>query len=169
MKILLGLGNPGDEYAATRHNAGFLVAEEFLRRHGAGRVARRGRSLVAVAGLGGMDVMVARPLTFMNRSGEAAAALLREADCGPADLLVACDDLYLDLGTIRLRPGGGHGGHNGLRSILEALGSVEIPRLRLGVGPPGEGVPHAAFVLEPFRRSEREAVGAMVTRAADAA
>lgn len=169
MKVLLGLGNPGDEHRATRHNAGFLVAEEFLRRHGAGRPTRRCRSLVAVAGFGGMEVLVARPLTFMNRSGEAAAALLGEAACGPADLLVACDDLYLELGTIRLRPGGGHGGHNGLRSILEVLGSREIPRLRLGVGPPAEGMPHAAFVLEPFRRSERGAVEAMVTRAADAA
>ena len=169
MKVLMGLGNPGDEYAATRHNVGFRVAEEVLRRHGARRAGRRCRSLVAETSLDAVPVLVARPLTFMNRSGAAAVELLRAAEAEPADLLVVCDDLNLDLGVLRLRARGSHGGHNGLLAIVEALGTREFPRLRVGVGPPDPGVPHAEFVLAPFRRRDREAVEAMVGQAADGA
>lgn len=169
MKVLLGLGNPGDEYAATRHNVGFRVAEEILRRHGARREARRCRSLVAATRVDGVEVLVARPLTYMNRSGAAAAALLGEAEAEPGDLLVVCDDLNLDLGRLRLRARGSHGGHNGLSSIIEALGTQEFPRLRVGIGPVAPGVPQADFVLAPFRRDEREAIAAAVARAADGA
>jgi PTH1 family peptidyl-tRNA hydrolase len=169
LKVLLGLGNPGDAYAGSRHNVGYRVAEEVLRRHGAGRVARRRGSLVAPARIDGVEVLVARPVTYMNRSGAAAAELLRDTGAEPADLLVVCDDLYLDLGVLRLRARGSHGGHNGLLSIIEALGTREFPRLRLGVGPPDPGMPHAEFVLAPFPRRHREAVEAMVALAADGA
>jgi PTH1 family peptidyl-tRNA hydrolase len=169
VKVLLGLGNPGDEYAGTRHNVGYRVAEEVLRRHGTGRVTRRGWSLVAPARIDDVEVLVARPLTYMNRAGAAAAEVLRDTGAGPADLLAVCDDLYLDLGVLRLRPRGSHGGHNGLLSVIETLGTREFPRLRVGVGPPDPGVPHAEFVLAPFPRRQREAVEAMVALAADGA
>lgn len=167
MKVLLGLGNPGDEYAGTRHNVGFRVAQETLRRHGTGRPSRRCRSLVGWARIGDSEILVARPLTYMNRSGLAAAELLREVEGVAGDLLVVCDDLNLDFGVLRLRARGSHGGHNGLLSILEVLGTGEFPRLRVGVGPPDPDVPHAEFVLAPFPRHDREAVEALVTRVAD--
>jgi len=167
LKLLVGLGNPGEEYRATRHNVGYRVAEAFRRRHGGGREERRARSLVSRCDLGEGEILVARPLTYMNRSGEAVAALLDLAQAGPADLMVVCDDLNLELGTLRLRARGTHGGHNGLRSIIETLGSQAFPRLRVGVGPAEAEVPHAEFVLAPFRRSERARVEEVVEAAAD--
>ncbi len=169
MEILLGLGNPGPEYRATRHNIGFLVVEELRGRHGGAPVERRGRSLLCRLRVGKRGILLARPQTYMNRSGEAAEALLRLAQAAPSDLLVICDDLYLDLGVIRLRTRGSHGGHNGLRSIIEKLGTDQFPRLRIGVGIPGPGVDRAAFVLEPFPRADRERLKEIVRQAADCA
>jgi PTH1 family peptidyl-tRNA hydrolase len=169
VKVLVGLGNPGEEYGATRHNIGFRVAEEILIRWGRPYEERKARSLVGRVRIGTDAVIVARPQTFMNRSGAAVAALLKLAEAGPEDLLVVCDDLYLDLGAIRLRARGSHGGHNGLLSIIETVGSQDFPRLRIGVGPAEPGVPHADFVLAPFRRREQALVQDAVQRAADCA
>jgi len=169
VEIFLGLGNPGPDYRTTRHNAGFLVVEELRRRHGGPPVERAGRSLLSRLRLGQLHVLLARPQTYMNRSGEAAEALLRLAHAAPGDLLVICDDLYLELGTIRLRPRGSHGGHNGLRSIIERLGTDQFPRLRIGVGLPEPGADRAAFVLEPFPRADRERLKEIVRQAADCA
>lgn len=169
MKVLVGLGNPGEEYAATRHNVGYLVAEEIAERQGRPYVARRGRSLAFRATLGRVETMVARPLTYMNRSGAAVSALLEMAGAGPEDLLVVCDDLYLDFGTLRLRANGSHGGHNGLLSIVETLGTREFARLRVGVGPVADGEPHAEFVLRPFPRRQQKDLPRVVARAADCA
>jgi len=169
VEILLGLGNPGPDFRATRHNLGFLVIEEIRRRHDGAPVERRGRSLLCRVQLGDHEILLARPQTYMNRSGEAAEALLKLARATPRELLVICDDLYLDLGTIRIRPRGSHGGHNGLRSIIERLGTNEFPRLRIGVGPPEPGTDRAAFVLEPFARGDRERLKEIVRQAADCA
>ena len=169
MKVVVGLGNPGEEYETTRHNIGYRVAEEILARHGHPYEEHRARSLVCRAKFDGTAVLVARPLTFMNRSGAAVAALLVHAEAGPEDLLVICDDLYLDFGTIRLRPRGSHGGHNGLLSIIETLGTREFARLRVGVGPAEPGSPHADFVLAPFRRREQGRLPELVRLAADCA
>ena len=169
MRVLVGLGNPGEEYRLTRHNIGFRVAEEILQRWGRPYEKRKARSIVGRVRIADRAVIVARPQTFMNRSGVSVAALLKMAEAGPEDLLVVCDDLYLDLGTIRLRPRGSHGGHNGLLSIIETVGSREFPRLRVGVGPVDAGVPHADFVLAPFRRPEQGQVTDVVRRAADCA
>ena len=167
--MLVGLGNPGEEYRRTRHNVGFLVAEEVARRHGAGEPERRARSLVQWARLSGIEVLVARPLTYMNRSGEVVASLLRLGEAEPDDLLVVCDDLHLELGTLRFRPRGSDGGHNGLGSILAALGTQNVPRLRIGIGPPDPDVPHADFVLAPFRSHERRVLAETLDEAADGA
>lgn len=169
MKVLVGLGNPGEDYATTRHNIGYLVAEEIAARRGSPYEARRARSLVCRVTLGGCEAILARPLTYMNRSGAAVAALLDMAAAGPEDLLVMCDDLYLDFGTIRIRPHGTHGGHNGLLSIIETLGTQAFARLRIGVGPASAGEPHAEFVLRPFPRRQQKELPGVVARAADCA
>ncbi len=169
MKVLVGLGNPGPGYRATRHNVGYLVAEEIRTRSGSPREERVARCLTSRIAMAGIEVLLARPLTYMNRIGEAVAALLVLAAAEPGDLLVICDDLYLDLGSLRLRPRGSHGGHNGLRSIIEVLGTQEFPRLRLGVGPAEPGADYADFVLAPFPRADREKVEQMVRGAADCA
>ncbi len=169
MKVLVGLGNPEQEYAATRHNIGYLVAEEVSRRRGRPYSERRARSLVCRLKVVGSEALVARPLSSMNRSGSAVAALLELAQAGPEDLLVVCDDLNLEFGTIRLRPRGGHGGHNGLLSIIETLGTQAFPRLRIGVGPVAPGVAHADFVLGVFPRYQRKLIPEVVQRSADCA
>ena len=169
MKVLVGLGNPGEEYAATRHNIGYLVAEEVADRRGRPYEARRARCLVSRAMIGGAEALLARPLTYMNRSGAAVSALLEMAGAGPEDLLVVCDDLYLDFGALRLRPSGSHGGHNGLLSIVETLGTRAFARLRVGVGPVEGGEPHAEFVLRPFPRRQQKEIPRVVARAADCA
>ncbi|HEU4400550.1 MAG TPA: aminoacyl-tRNA hydrolase [Candidatus Polarisedimenticolia bacterium] len=165
MKLLVGLGNPGEEYEATRHNVGFLVAEEFRRRHGGGREGRRAQAFVSRVRMGAESIFVARPLTFMNRSGAAVAALLAQVDAEPRDLLVVCDDLYLDFGVLRLKARGSHGGHKGLRSIMEMLGTQAFPRLRIGVGPAPAGTTHADYVLSQFRRAEARELPSVVEAA----
>jgi PTH1 family peptidyl-tRNA hydrolase len=167
--LLVGLGNPGDEYGSTRHNIGARIAAEIVRRQGCPYEERKARSILGRVIIGDRPVIVARPLTFMNRSGAAVAELLKLADAGPGNLLVMCDDLYLDFGTIRLRARGSHGGHNGLLSIIRTLGTQAFPRLRVGVGPADPGVSHADFVLAPFRRPEWALVPEVVRHGADCA
>jgi len=169
VKVLVGLGNPGEEYAATRHNIGYLVAEEIIGRRGRPYAERKARSLVCRMRIDGSEALVARPLSSMNRSGLAVAALLDLARAGPEDLLVVCDDLYLEFGTIRLRSRGSHGGHNGLLSIMEALRTQAFPRLRIGVGPIEPGVAHADFVLGVFPRHQLKRIPEVVRRASDCA
>jgi PTH1 family peptidyl-tRNA hydrolase len=167
LKVVVALGNPGEEYENTRHNVGYRVVEEILARRGRPYEERKARSLVSRTKFDGSVVLVARPLTYRNRSGAAVAALLALAEAAPEDLLVICDDLYLDFGTIRLRPRGSHGGHNGLLSIIETLGTQGFARLRVGVGPAASA--HDAFVLAPFRRREQARVPDLVRLAADCA
>lgn len=169
MKVVVGLGNPGEEYENTRHNIGYRVVAEILARRGRPYEERKARSLVVRVKIDGEAILVARPLTYMNRSGAAVAALLVLAEAGPEDLLVVCDDLNLDFGTIRLRPRGSHGGHNGLLSIIETLGTQGFARLRVGVGPADPLRPHADFVLAPFRRREQAGLSDLVRLAADCA
>lgn len=168
MKVVVGLGNPGREYAATRHNIGFRVVEAFaaahdirLRRHGSD--ARAGRGV-----LGGDDLWVAEPLTFMNRSGVAVRWLLQESGGDPRSLLVVHDDLDLAFGRLRFKRRGGAGGHNGVRSIIETLGTDEFLRLKVGIGRPAPGRDPVDYVLEPFAPDEGPGVTAMVETACEA-
>jgi PTH1 family peptidyl-tRNA hydrolase len=169
VRLVVGLGNPGPDYAGTRHNAGFEVVDCLAARLGAAFDGRIASSEVAAATLDGVPLAVARPQTYMNRSGRAVAGLLAHYGLEPADLLVVTDDLSLPVGQIRLRPKGGDGGHNGLADIAVALGSTVYPRLRVGVGnsfAPGEQV---AYVLAPVPADERPVMDDAVDRAADAA
>lgn len=166
IELVLGLGNPGPEYAATRHNAGFMVADELRRRRGAGDwVVVEGCEAVVLTP--GRLVVAARPLGYMNRSGTVAAGLLQALEIAPTGMLVVVDDVDLPLGRLRLRPDGGPGSHNGLRDLCRAVGD-SFPRLRVGVGGGRAAVDLADFVLSPFAEDEREAAAEALRRAADA-
>jgi len=166
--VVFGLGNPGREYADTRHNLGFRVVDELLRR--AGARARRGAGDydLASARLGGTPVLLVKPSTYVNRSGRAIQQLGGRYSFGPAELLVVVDDVALPFGKLRLRPGGSAGGHNGLRSLVETLGTGDFPRLRLGVGGAPPGADLADYVLAPFSDEEQQALPGLIAQAADA-
>lgn len=168
MFLLVGLGNPGIRYALTRHNVGFWVVDEVAARGKAGFQEVTGQSCLARTMLAGKKVILAKPLTYMNRSGLAVHALLRYFSLGLENLLIIYDDLDLPLGRLRLRPKGGSGGHNGLSSIIAFLGTEEFPRLRLGIGHPEEAESGAAYVLSPFTPVEEEQMLETVRLAADA-
>ncbi len=167
LRLILGLGNPGERYRDTRHNVGFRVVEELARRRG---VRLRSTECASLVGEDA-ELVLALPQTYMNRSGYAARCLVERRSLAPQDLLIVFDDVNLPFGKLRLRPAGSPGGHRGMESVLENLSSAEVPRLRLGVGPADQSVTGeelADYVLEPFTREEREAVGEMIARAADA-
>jgi PTH1 family peptidyl-tRNA hydrolase len=167
--LILGLGNPGAAYAATRHNVGFRVVEELARRWGA-RVERLDcGALVGAHARDGEETLLAKPQTFMNRSGYAARCLLERHALEPAAVLVVYDEVNLPLGRLRLRKAGSPAGHRGMESVIENLRTAEVPRLRLGIAgaePPPADL--AAFVLAPFAPEESEAAEEMIRRAADA-
>lgn len=164
MRAVVGLGNPGLRYAPTRHNAGFWVLERLIPR-GKWRKGRYDWGEVYRAEEG----LLLRPLTFMNLAGRAVAELLRLYPLRPEDLLVVYDDVDLPVGEVRLRPRGGPGTHNGMRSVLAALGTEEVPRLRLGVGSPPPGMELAAYVLSPPPQEEVPVLAQAADRAADLA
>ena len=133
MKLVVGLGNPGDEYADTRHNIGFRVIDHFAKRHRVKMGKHERDAMVGQGRVAGQAVTVARPLTFMNRSGPAVASLVRAYTDSIDELLVVYDDVDLPLGKLRIRPSGSAGSHNGMKSILESLQSDRFPRLRIGI------------------------------------
>lgn len=162
---IIGLGNPGAEYEDTRHNIGFDVVEALARAHGVRLRRPRAAALAGTGSIDGVPVMLAMPLTMMNASGAAVLRLCHLYTLEPEDLIVIVDDINLELGKLRLRRGGSEGGHRGLRSITEALGTQEYPRLRIGVGAPPGGMDARTWVLSPFAREEREAAEEAVARA----
>lgn len=168
MKLIAALGNPGRTYDGTRHNLGFVVADTLAARHRLEwEAAPRGLEAL-IARWRGADVVVAKPMTFMNLSGVAVRGLLQFYKIDAADMLVVVDDVNLELGRLRTRAAGSAGGHNGLKSIIEALGSDEFARLRVGVGR-GDARDLADHVLAKFDPAERPVVEESVARAADAA
>lgn len=167
--LIVGLGNPGEEYAHTRHNAGFRCLEVLATRHGLSFREKRGYARIARGEIAGRSVVLARPYTFMNRSGRSVAALCRHLALPPERLLVVYDDLDLPPGTIRLRPRGGAAGHKGMLSVIAALGTEDFPRLRLGIGrPPDPDMDPVDYVLQPLTPQEEEAWKPALERAADA-
>ncbi len=168
MMLVVGLGNPGRRYRGTRHNVGHEVVQRLAARFGA-RLEDDGWARTGRARVGGSTVMLAIPETYMNVSGQAVRDLLRRRRRRPQELLIVHDDLDLPVGHLRLRPGNGAGGHNGIRSIIAELGTGMFPRLRIGIGRPPAGVDPAEFVLERFTAAERAAIDDAVARAAEAA
>ena len=169
MKLIAALGNPGRTYDGTRHNLGFVVADTLAARHRLEwEAAPRGLEAL-IARWRGADVVVAKPLTFMNLSGVAVRGLLQFYKIDAADMLVVVDDVNLELGRLRTRAAGSAGGHNGLKSIIEALGSDEFARLRVGVGRGDAQRDLADHVLAKFDPAERPVAEESVARAADAA
>ena len=166
--LVVGLGNPGPKYAATRHNAGFAVVDLLAERIGGRFKAHRSRSEIVEGRLAGLPVVLAKPLSFMNESGGPVVGAARFFKVPVDRVTVVHDELDLPFGELRLKRGGGDGGHNGLKSITSALGSKEYARVRFGIGrPPGRQDP-ADYVLREFGSAERKELGYFLDRAADA-
>jgi PTH1 family peptidyl-tRNA hydrolase len=168
MVLVVGLGNPGTRYRDTPHNAGFWVCDRLTGRHSLPPGARRFHGLFTRGRICGRDVGVLKPLTYMNLSGQAVSDALRYLPVAAEDLIVVVDDMDLPAGRLRIRPAGGHGGHNGLRSIIEGLGRETFPRLRIGVGrPPGARTP-TDHLLSRVAEQERARFAKLSEQATDA-
>jgi PTH1 family peptidyl-tRNA hydrolase len=169
LMMVVGLGNPGSEYARHRHNIGFEVVNALARAHGLVFARRKGtKAHVAEGRVGSRPALLAKPQTFMNLSGQAVRRLSRAHDIPPKRILVVYDDLDLPLGRLRLRPEGSSGGHKGMRSIIEALGTQAFPRLRVGIDRPAGRADPVDYVLHPFAGEEQLLVAETVARAAAA-
>ena len=167
--LIVGLGNPGLAYRHNRHNVGFMVADALADKLEIPLKRVKFKAQIGNGKLGDIPVIIAKPLTFMNNSGEAVAPLVRYFKVPLERLLVIHDDMDLPLGTLRMRPSGGSAGHNGMLSIFDKLGTNAIPRLRVGIGrPPGRMDP-ADYVLQDFSRSEEELLNMVITQACEAA
>ena len=167
MKIVVGLGNPGDRYAKTRHNIGWMVVDRLAEQAGwAGRGRTRDASAIATGRFRGLDLVLAKPLTFMNDSGLAVRKLLARVHAPLSDVLVVADDFALPFGKLRFREGGGAGGHNGLRSIIDELETEKFSRLRVGIGEPGRAA--VDHVLSTFAPDERQRLDELLDATAEA-
>lgn len=162
MKVICGLGNPGSKYEKTRHNVGFQVVDAFAKMHDFPDFESKGKALVSEKGQGFKKVILLKPQTFMNLSGEAVQELLQFYKIEPKDLIVVYDDVDLPLGTLRYREKGSAGTHNGMKSLIQCLATLDFPRLRVGIESRGvtapEQIPLDAFVLAPFLKEEEEAL-----------
>ena len=167
MRIIVGLGNPGREYAATRHNVGFMTVTELARRLGFAGIKRRFRAELLEGPTDFGKVVLAAPQTFMNLSGHSVREIVQWHHAPISDLLVLCDDLDLPFGALRLRGSGSAGGHNGLASIIEQLGTKDVPRLRIGIGRGRSSA--SAHVLSRFSPAEEAELRSVIDAAADAA
>ncbi len=167
LKLIVGLGNPGDEYARTRHNAGFWFVDELAQRHGGSlRADRRHHGDLARVRIGDAEVILLKPMQYMNRSAGPVGSVADFYKIEPGAILVAHDELDLPVGTVRLKEGGGHGGHNGLRDLIPRIGEG-FWRLRIGIGHPGDKAAVVDYVLTRAPAAEDSAIRATVATAAD--
>lgn len=164
MNIVLGIGNPGSEYRGTRHNIGFAVVDALAKKHRASFRKWTPLALRAVAETPEGSACLIKPQTYVNRSGKVIPAIISEYGPLSENFLAVCDDINLSLGVLRIRTDGSSGGHNGLKSLIESLGTEKFPRMRIGVGAP-EGVDTADYVLDHFQRSDQPLVDEAVERA----
>lgn len=163
--LLVGLGNPGPRYAATRHNIGFRWVDGLVARLGSGGWKEKYKGLLTDVRLAGRRVDVLKPLTYMNRSGNSVQAAMAGMRLTPDRIWIAHDDLDLPFGTIRLKVDGGHGGNNGIRSVIDAIGRTPYRRIRFGIGHPGKGADVVSYVLAPFDADEEERLPDLIERA----
>ena len=168
MKLIVGLGNPGIDYEKTRHNAGFLLIDDLISRWNAVPVKPGRHSLRWECRRGNDRVFLLKPLTYMNLSGQAVQEFLRHSGLGRQHILIAYDDVSIDVGQIRIRPNGSHGGQKGLKHILDLLGDEPLPRLRIGVGPYEKDIPLTDFVLSEFSENDQEKFELALERACQA-
>ena len=168
MKLIVGLGNPGPEYAATRHNIGFMVTATLAERNGIALKRKGHQGIYGVGRVAGTEATILLPQTYMNRSGTSVVSACQSLGVKPGDLIVVHDEIDLDFGALRIKIGGGHGGHNGLRSIAGALGETEYNRLRLGIGRPPTGGDVSRYVLSCFNAAERAQLQEYTEKATDA-
>jgi PTH1 family peptidyl-tRNA hydrolase len=167
--LLVGLGNPGRNYRANRHNLGFMVVDSLAKALGFGLTRLQSRALVGQGMHAGQKIILAKPQTYMNLSGGAVGALVRFYKVPLAQLMVVHDDLDLPFGTLRIRPGGGSAGQKGVRSIIENLGTQDFPRMRIGIGRPPGRRDAADYVLDDFDATDKEILGELLDRAVKAA
>ncbi len=165
MRLIVGLGNPGARFRDTPHNAGFRVCDEFAERHHLGDEVRKFEGLLRRGHALSQDVGVLKPLTYMNLSGKSVADAIRYLPAEGRDLIVVFDDMDLPAGRLRIRPDGGHGGHGGVRSLIEALGMRDFPRIRVGVGRPPEGRDPTGHLLSRVPYDERAGFQDSIERA----
>ncbi|HUX86621.1 MAG TPA: aminoacyl-tRNA hydrolase [Chloroflexota bacterium] len=163
-KLIVGLGNPGRAYTNTRHNVGFMAVDRLAERWGLRFGRQRGRAEVAEGDVSGQRIILAKPQTFMNNSGDSVRALLKLSNLTAADLLVIADDLDLPFGRLRLRDSGSSGGQRGIQSIINQLATNQFARLRIGIGRPPLGVDPVDYVLTPFTASERNPLPEILDR-----
>lgn len=167
--LIVGLGNPGREYRETRHNIGFMAVDAIANSAQCKLVKVQSKAIIGITQFEQKKVILAKPQTYMNLSGQAVSGLMRFYKIPTSNLMVINDDLDLPLGTLRMRPGGGSAGQKGIGSIIEKLGTQEFPRMRLGIGRPPGQMDSADYVLQPFSQSERELLDAVLSRAVNAA
>ena len=158
MRIIVGLGNPGERYAGTRHNIGFRCIDAMARTWGIPLSQRRAKAALGMGRHLNQDVVLAKPRTFMNNSGEGVRYLLTRFSAQPSDLLVVYDEMALPMGRLRLRAAGSDAGHNGIRSIIEALNTQDFPRMRIGIGRPAQVGGNVAHVLDRFSTEEEPVI-----------
>jgi len=167
MWLIVGLGNPGRKYSGTRHNVGFIATEEVAGRHKTDLVEKRGRYRIGRGSIEGHEVLLAEPLLYMNMSGPVIKDLLGKFDIRPDNLIVIHDDLDMETGKLRIRKTGSSGGHKGVESIIQSIGSKDFIRLKIGIGRE-EGIPAEEYVLRKFGRQEIQVIKESIQRAADA-
>jgi PTH1 family peptidyl-tRNA hydrolase len=176
MKLIVGLGNPGKEYTVSRHNVGFMCINYFGKQYKIPTESKKAHARTGEGEVEGVKVVLAKPFTFMNRSGSSVKELLRKYDLNPEDLIVVHDDMDLPLGKIRIRVGGSSAGHKGINSIIAELGAPEFARIRVGIGHPevpdeerGEGSPNVVdYVLNGFSSDERQVLNKVIARVCEA-
>jgi len=162
--IIVGLGNPGPKYSGTRHNIGFQCIDRMAKRWGIEVSERRAKAVLGKGSYRGQNVVLAKPRTFMNHSGEGLRYLLARFSAVPADLLVIYDEMALPMGKLRLRSTGSDAGHNGIRSIIDCLNTVEFPRLRIGIGRPDPESNYVTHVLDRFSQEDQTIIDEVVDR-----
>ena len=167
IKLVVGLGNPGKEYEKTRHNLGFMVIDELVRRLRLKNFSEEALSHVYKARVAGREVLFAKPQTYMNNSGLAVVNLLEENEIDPQEMLVVYDDLDLPLGMTRLRLEGSSGGHRGVESIIKSIGTEKFPRLKIGIGRPKKKEDVVGYVLSPFSKDEEEIARTVIKKASE--
>lgn len=168
MFLVAGLGNPGEEYALSPHNMGFLTVDRLAERHGIRITRKDSRALTGLGEIGGREVMLAQPQTYMNLSGTSLAPLMEKHSIGLADLVVVYDELDLPWGTLRIKPRGSAAGHNGMKSVIQSLNTNEVIRVRIGIHPGHPLNSGSEYLLAPMKRSQMKELDELVGFAADA-